>query len=305
MNTSFSFFKNMPGKKQNIQYLISFVLLSSIVIAVFLTYRYYKKTRPEILIRQLDYQRPDFQGLLRIIVDDYFPEHIITKYIPYYHFIFHKFKSPEAGMVLGYLYARSGQEDAALDVLKLAKAIDPDFFWINYNLGLLYFRRHQYNEAADSMKEALMAGTELAITQMTTSKVYIQIFNAIFKNLPIEAFINDVSIAQQYAVLVLAACCHAAGRHVEAVNTNIMSSLGSDRNLELLYWQGRSYLALNNYNEALSCFLKIGKDNLDEETKKLIEITLHHLHHRPSPAPDPAGESSHFTKLKNIPFSLL
>jgi superkiller protein 3 len=57
--------------------------------------------------------------------------------------------------LMGFCLFHLGEQDRAVDAYKKSIEINPDFFWFHYNLGVLYFKKGQYDEARESLNRAL------------------------------------------------------------------------------------------------------------------------------------------------------
>jgi len=56
--------------------------------------------------------------------------------------------------MLGFCYYHLGKHKEAVSFYRKALEINPYFFWFHYNLGVVYFKKGQYEQAAVSFKKA-------------------------------------------------------------------------------------------------------------------------------------------------------
>ena len=72
----------------------------------------------------------------------------MRNFMRYYNRIIVRFpKRSDAYGMLGYCSFHLNKIDEAIDYYKKAIEINPDFFWFNYNLGILYFKKSEYKQA--------------------------------------------------------------------------------------------------------------------------------------------------------------
>jgi len=85
------------------------------------------------------YQRKDIIEFIRFfkLVDEYMPTRADTNHL------------------LGYCYAYGGNTEKAIETLKKAISINPNFFWPYHTLGVLYYQRKEYKKAAAFLEQAV------------------------------------------------------------------------------------------------------------------------------------------------------
>ncbi len=85
---------------------------------------------------------------------------------------FYPFQGAEAYGMLGFCNERLGQESQAITSLQKAIALNPDYFWPYYNLGVIFYRESQYSQAKDYLSQALEQDPVKTIVLLSRSKVY-------------------------------------------------------------------------------------------------------------------------------------
>jgi tetratricopeptide (TPR) repeat protein len=96
---------------------------------------------------------------------------------------FFPFQKAEAYGMLGFCYERLGQDPQAVASYQQAIALNPDYFWPYYNLGVIFYRQAQYSKAGDYLTQGLKLDPIKTIVLLSRSKVY-----------------NDVNLSGQRAV---------------------------------------------------------------------------------------------------------
>ena len=121
---------------------------------------------------------PSFESLLKFIfnVDRSEPQHL-RDYVPYYEKLNRYFPNlTEVYGFLGYCFTYLGEREKALHFFQQAVERKPYFFWFNYDLGILYLEKRDYNRAAVFFQKALETNEDLSVQLMVNSLVYEEIF---------------------------------------------------------------------------------------------------------------------------------
>jgi len=89
----------------------------------------------------------------------------------------------EAYGVLGFCYYQLGDYERTIVAYKKAISLNKYFFWFPYNLGIIYLKTGQYNQARESFKAAMATRPEHALLFIQSSKwIYPPIIGALVKN---------------------------------------------------------------------------------------------------------------------------
>lgn len=117
-----------------------------------------------------------YQSLLKTNVTD--KDSLDTLQL-YYERLTDAFPSLSAGhYVLGYCYYRQNRKELAFEQLRTACALEPDFFWGYYNLGLLMLKENQTETAARLFSLALSKDPKKTLQILLGSKVFRDILSA-------------------------------------------------------------------------------------------------------------------------------
>lgn len=101
-----------------------------------------------------------------------FDKNKIEKYAYYYKKVIrYQPKMGSAYGMLGFCYFHLGKHNEAVSSYIKALEINPYFFWFHYNLGLVYFKNSQYEQAALSFEKAKKAVPEHTLKFIRASKV--------------------------------------------------------------------------------------------------------------------------------------
>lgn len=92
--------------------------------------------------------------------------HLVEKYVP---------PMPETFDVLGYIYAQLGNRPQAIRYYEKSVALNGQFFWSHYNLGVLYVQEGSYTKAVEQFKKALQSPPQVTVLVFAKSKIYQQI----------------------------------------------------------------------------------------------------------------------------------
>ncbi len=158
------------------------ILFFIVGVGVFLSLRYttshFKSDRQVIL---LNTTRPDFDKLLDLEKQPSagFPRVRLREYFDYFRLVNETMPDNSDGMlILGYLYAITGNKAQASVLLKEAYRLDPQFFFIEYDLAIVYFEHGDYAQSIDLLQKALAMAPELTLKHMADSIIYRQFFSS-------------------------------------------------------------------------------------------------------------------------------
>jgi len=85
---------------------------------------------------------------------------------------FFPFQKAEAYGMLGFCYERLGQIPQAVASYKQAIALNADYFWPYYDLGVIFYKQTQYSQAESYLTQALGVNPVKTIVLLSRSKVY-------------------------------------------------------------------------------------------------------------------------------------
>ena len=146
------------------------------------------KSDRQILI--LNRTRPDFHHFLHIEKhrSHGLSRNTLKEYFDYFHLVTEAMPDNSDGMLmLGYLYEITGHVPQAVVLLKAAHRLDPQFFFIEFNLALLLFKQGEYAQSAVLLQKALTIPPQETLNRMMNSIVYRQIFASADNSLDIIA----------------------------------------------------------------------------------------------------------------------
>jgi tetratricopeptide (TPR) repeat protein len=137
-----------------------------------------KNLNMRIKTRHLNDAIPDFSNMITFSQDpaikndlDWMPYknyfELVLRYLP---------DDVLTKQLLAYADYYSGQEQKAIDLFQQASTIHGQYlFWPNYNLGVLYYRKGMWPQAADALFKAIASNPELTLILDEKSMVYRQI----------------------------------------------------------------------------------------------------------------------------------
>jgi tetratricopeptide (TPR) repeat protein len=254
---------------RQIQWLASRVAVIYVVLFLFcITCIDLKTLDSRIKTRHLNDSIPDFSGMIHFSQDQdpispndwksykyYFG--LILRYIP---------DDIVTRQLLGYVDYYTGHEEEAISLFKQSSMMQGRIlFWSNYNLGIIYYKKGMWPQAAGYFLSAIRSNLDLNLLLMQNSLVYKQIFaNHYFKY-----SINDeIHQAQSRAYILLLSSLH---RMHQYEKMNLIFKIAMD-NKDLsykdafYYYGGLSYLGMGQAEKAFLLFqesLNIEKNNPD------------------------------------------
>jgi len=85
---------------------------------------------------------------------------------------FFGFQKAEGFGMLGFCYERLGRQSQAIESYQQSIAVNADYFWPYYDLGVIAYRQGQYAKAGDYFKRAIEQNPIKTIFLLSRSKVY-------------------------------------------------------------------------------------------------------------------------------------
>ena len=99
------------------------------------------------------------------------PDHFhLLRFTKYYEFII-SFDAEQSGAydLLGLCYNQMGLTDKAMTTYQKSIALNPDFFWSHYNLGMMYFKEGRFESSAKEFEKALNTPGEKTLIGLLSS----------------------------------------------------------------------------------------------------------------------------------------
>ena len=252
-----------------IRWICTRVALIYIVLLIFsLTCIDLKMLDMRIKTRHLNSAIPDFSDMIIFSKDQNAKKDINWKpYKNYFELILRYM--PEdviTEQLLGYVDFNMAQEQKAMDLFKSSAVTHGQaLFWPNYNLGVLYYKKGMWPQAAEYLLKAFTSNTKVTLILMQDSMVYKQIFISSSVKYSLSDEIND---AQGHAYVLLLSCLQNMKQYDKML---IMSNLGiANQNLSykdaFYYYAGIAYFEAGQMDKAFMLFqksLSIEKNNPD------------------------------------------
>jgi len=184
-------------------------------------------------------------------VSDYMPERI------------------DAISMMGYCAYHLGEEEEAIAFYKEAISINSYFFWLHYNLGVIYYNNKDYELAKVSFEKALAVNPEGTLVMTLLSKrIYhynltVQGFRA--KEMIVDHLAKGYKTCQIYLLL----CCNFLGDYQNMQRISALSlQMNKQEDSRLNYFLGLSFYKARDYQKAMF-FLK--KSMADEEIPEVFD----------------------------------
>lgn len=146
-------------------------------------------------IRNLNGARPDFTMMNDFLEKKIPPQQM--NWVPYQKYfelvMTYMPNDPTAAGLLGYVYYHAGQENKAIALLRMTADSGPDMFWSNYNLGVVCYKKGQFEIAINYLTRAIRSNPMVIRDYAYSSVIYRQILagyrnNYNFKDSLMEAY---------------------------------------------------------------------------------------------------------------------
>ena len=161
-----------------------------------------------IKVRHLNDAIPDFSGLIIFSKDQNAKKDMDWRPYKNYFELILRYMPDDAitKQLLGYVDYYSGKEQKAIDLFKSSAVMNgQSLFWSDYNLGVLYYKKQMWPQAAEYLLKAIESNPKLTVFLMQNSIVYKQIFISPYFKYSLNDEIND---AQSKAYILLLSCMH-------------------------------------------------------------------------------------------------
>lgn len=252
-----------------IQWLISRVGVIYVIIFIFsLTCVDFKMLDMRIKTRHLNDAIPDFSDMIVFSKDRSSEKNINwNPYKNYFELIRSYMPSDLVSrQLLGYVDFYSGEEQKAIELFKSSSEIDGHLLFLsNYNLGVLYYKKQMWPQAAEYLLKAITSNTQLGILLMNNSIVYKQIFISPYFKYSLNDELND---AQSRAYILLLSSLHYLGQYDKMIL--IANAAIGNQNLSykdaFYFYEGLGFYEMGQIQKAFLLFgksLTLEKDNPD------------------------------------------
>ncbi len=252
-----------------VQWLAGRVAVIYLIVFIFsLTCMDLKTVAERIKVRHLNDSIPDFSDLIIFSKDhnakkdinwepyqDYFK--LILSYLP---------DDVITRQLLGYVDYYAGHEQKAVELFKNSSQMNGKFlFWPNYDLGVIYFKKAMWPQAAEYFMNAISSNTRLSLLLIQDSMVYKQILASPFFKYPLNDGINDAH-SRAY-ILLLSSMYHMKQfTRMIAISNLGLENQGLAYKDALYYYDGLAFYEMGEYKNAFLLFqesLSREKDNPD------------------------------------------
>jgi len=241
-----------------IQWFLSRVLVIYIILFIFIiSFVDLKAFDMRIKIRRLNNAIPDFSDMIIFSKDPKAKIEVDWKSYQRYFEIIMKYMPDDlvSRQLLGYADYYSGQEQKAIDLLQTSSVLNgQNLFWPNYNLGIIYYKRGMWPQAAQCFLKVVSSSPKLTLFLMENSIVYKQIFASPYFKYSISDEIKD---AQSEANILLLSCLYSMRQYDKVI---LLSNLAITNDLsykDAFYnYAGLSYFAAGQYQKAFVLFQK-------------------------------------------------
>lgn len=168
--------------------------------------------------------------------------------------------------LLGMVEYSRGNEQEAIKLFKDSSLINGQvLFWPNYNLGILYYKKKMWPQAAEYFLKAAASNPKLSIILMMDSMVYRQIFTSPYFRYSLN---NEILDAQSHAYILLLSSLY----HLKQYDKMLVIANAALSNPDLsykdafYYHMGLAFAGMGQWEKAFLLFqrsLSIEKNNPD------------------------------------------
>ena len=188
-----------------IQWLLSRIAVIYLVLFLFcITCIDLKTVETRIKVRHLNDSIPDFADMIVFSKSQNAKQDIDWQYLKSYFELILRYIPDDVTtrQLLGYVNFYMGQEKKSITLLKSTSVINKSyFFWPNYNLGVIYYRKGMWSDAGEYLFNAISSNSKLSLFLMQNSMVYKQIFANPYFKYSLSDEMNDAQ-AQAYILLL-------------------------------------------------------------------------------------------------------
>ena len=182
------------------------------------------------------------------LVLGYLPDDVITK------------------QLLGYVDFYAGHEQRGIELFKSSATMNGQpLFWSNYDLGVLYYKKQMWPQAAEYLFKAVSSNPKLTLILMQNAMVYRQIFSSPDFKYTLSDEIDD---ARSHAYILLLSSLNSMRQYDKMI---LIANVGiADKNLSykdaFYYYAGLGFFEAGQMEKAFLLFQKsitIEKNNPD------------------------------------------
>jgi len=252
-----------------IQWLLSRVVVIYLVMFLFaLTCVDLKMLDMRVKTRHLNDSIPDFSDMIIFSKDFNAKNNLDWKpYKKYFELILSYMPEDNISQqLLGFVDYYSGQEQKSMALFKNSSVFNGQpLFWPNYNLGVIYYKKGMWPQAAEYLLKAISANPKLTVLLMENSIIYRQIAASSFFKYSLG---DSIMEAQSKAYILLLASFYSLGQYDKMI---LISKIAiENQNLSykdaFYYYAGIAFLKMGQPQKAFLLFqksLSIEKDNPD------------------------------------------
>jgi tetratricopeptide (TPR) repeat protein len=233
-----------------------------------------EKVQRKAKIQLINFYMPqDFSPFLEIakgIPDVHFDQ----QYLNYFTSVIDIFPTQwDAYLALGLCQYYSQNQTKAIELLQKSAQIEPNFFWTNYNLGLLHFSSKRYADAAHSFQKALSADPKQSVQFLMRSKIYQQILQSV-QPFPIN-FGSRIKAAYENSATLLIVSQYRLKEFTQMEKiVQFMRKNELIDEAKYLFYRGVNAYEQRDYTEAVKFFTKSNEEQLHSETSEYLSKSL-------------------------------
>jgi tetratricopeptide (TPR) repeat protein len=168
--------------------------------------------------------------------------------------------------LLGFVDFYSGDESQAVALFKSSAQINgQSLFWPNYNLGVIYYKKGMWPQAADYLFKAIASNPKLTLLLMQNSIIYRQIFISPYFTYSLN---DEISDAQSHAYILLLSSLNFMKQYEKMVLISNLAIANKDLSYKdaYYYYAGLGFFEEGQMEKAFLLFQKsltIEKNNPD------------------------------------------
>jgi tetratricopeptide (TPR) repeat protein len=178
---------------------------------------------------------------------------------------FFAFQRAEAYGMLGFCYDRLGRQSQAVSSYREAIALNPDYFWPYYDLGVIYYQQGQYARAEEYLRQAIDQNPIKSLVLLSRSKVYNDV--RLSKQDGEYDFLEGLKQGHTKAYILLMDSLYRTGSYDELLKTALYGlKEGLDTQGIFYYYVGLAAFYQKSYKQAiefLQTALQADPDNAD------------------------------------------
>lgn len=188
---------------------------------------------------------------------------------------FFVFQKAEAYGMLGFCYDRSGQRSQAISSYRQAIALNPDYFWPYYDLGVIYYSQAQYAKAEEYFRQAIEQSPVKSLLLLSRSKVYNDV--RLSKKDGEYDFLEGLKQGRAKAYILLMDSLSKTGAYDDLLKTALYGlKEGLDTQGIFYYYVGLAAFYQKSYNQAVEFFqMALQKDPDNADALMYMGMCLH------------------------------